>query len=115
MPYPHVNAMATENDTEALSMANKKKPIADLEDALRSDGVRITRQRTAILEVISNSDDHPDAAEVHKRAKEIDDTVSLATVYRLLGALAEKGLVRRHSFEGVPTRFERADEEGHHE
>lgn len=94
---------------------SKKDAVAEFEDALRSEGIRITRQRTAILQVLSDSSDHPDATEVHRRAKEIDETVSLATVYRMLSTLQEKGLVRRHSFEGVPARFESTSDEEHHD
>ncbi|MEO1104759.1 MAG: transcriptional repressor, partial [Pseudomonadota bacterium] len=60
---------------------------AKLEDALRADGVRITRQRAAILKVLAEAEDHPDATELHKRARELDESVSLATVYRTLAAL----------------------------
>lgn len=94
---------------------SKKDAVTEFEDALRSEGIRITRQRTAILQVLSYSSDHPDATEVHRRAKKIDDTVSLATVYRMLSTLQEKGLVRRHSFEGVPARFEPTSDEEHHD
>lgn len=85
-----------------------------LEDALRADGVRITRQRAAILKVLAEAADHPDATELHKRAREVDDSVSLATVYRTLTALEEQGIVHRHSFEGTPSRFETA-EAAHHD
>ena len=77
-----------------------------LEDALRSDGVRITRQRAALLKVLRDADDHPDAPELHRRAREVDDSVSLATVYRTLGVLERQGLVSRLQFEGEPARFE---------
>ncbi|MBJ3775207.1 Fur family transcriptional regulator [Acuticoccus mangrovi] len=80
-----------------------------LEEALRADGVRITRQRAAILKVLSEAEDHPDATELHRRARDIDESVSLATVYRTLTALEEQGIVHRHSFEGTPARFETAD------
>lgn len=79
------------------------------EEALRADGVRITRQRTALLRVLAEARDHPDANELHRRAREIDDSVSLSTVYRTLSALEEQGVVQRHTFEGEPARFETAD------
>ncbi len=85
----------------------------DLEDALRNAGVRITRQRQALLKVLTESDDHPDANEIHRRTQEIDDTVSLATVYRTLAVLEDKGVVQRHAFEGAPARFETADAPHH--
>lgn len=81
----------------------------DLERMLRADGVRITRQRAAILKVLSEAADHPDATELHRRARDIDESVSLATVYRTLAALEAQGMVHRHSFEGTPSRFETTD------
>lgn len=85
----------------------------DLEKALRADGVRITRQRAALLRVLADSDDHPDANELHRRAREIEDTVSLATVYRTLSALEAQGVVQRLAFEGEPARFETTDAPHH--
>ncbi|MGB0854627.1 MAG: transcriptional repressor, partial [Pikeienuella sp.] len=43
-----------------------------LEEALREDGVRITRQRAALLKVLAAAEDHPDAEELHRRARDID-------------------------------------------
>ncbi|MBL9047867.1 MAG: transcriptional repressor, partial [Tabrizicola sp.] len=40
----------------------------DPAQALRSTGVRVTRQREALLKVLTEADDHPDAAELHRRA-----------------------------------------------
>ncbi|MEM8665622.1 MAG: Fur family transcriptional regulator [Pseudomonadota bacterium] len=95
-------------------MTDPLAPASKLEHALRADGVRITRQRAAILKVLALAEDHPDATELHKRAREVDESVSLATVYRTLAALEEQGIVHRHSFEGTPARFETA-EAAHHD
>ncbi|MEL6268048.1 MAG: Fur family transcriptional regulator [Pseudomonadota bacterium] len=84
-----------------------------MEEALRSEGVRLTRQRIAILQVLGAADDHPDANELHRRAQDVDASVSLATVYRTLSVLETKGLVQRHAFEGAPARFETADAPHH--
>jgi Fur family ferric uptake transcriptional regulator len=35
--------------------------------ALRDAGVRITRQRVALLSVLAEAEDHPDAQELHRR------------------------------------------------
>jgi Fur family ferric uptake transcriptional regulator len=88
--------------------ARVKRPT-DYAEALRAEGVRITRQRTALLRVLAEAEDHPDANELHRRAREIDDSVSLSTVYRTLTALEQQGVVQRHTFEGEPARFETAD------
>jgi Fur family ferric uptake transcriptional regulator len=85
----------------------------DLERALREAGLRATRQRSAIVRVLAEAQDHPDAPEVHRRARDLEPAVSLATVYRTLAALAERGVVHRHAFEGAPARFETADAPHH--
>ncbi|QIE56860.1 transcriptional repressor [Pikeienuella piscinae] len=87
-------------------MTNVTTIAKEMEEALRADGVRITRQRAALLKVLAGADDHPDANELHRRAREIEDTVSLATVYRTLSALEAQGVVHRLAFEGEPARFE---------
>lgn len=84
-----------------------------LEDALREEGVRITRQRAALLQVLADAEDHPDAEELHRRARDIDPSLSLSTVYRTLTALEEQGVIHRHAFEGASARFETAAE--HHD
>ena len=83
------------------------------ETALRAAGVRITRQRSVILQVLSEATDHPDAMEVYVRASRQDASVSLTTVYRTLKLLEEKGEIHRHAFEGGPARFEPADADHH--
>jgi Fur family transcriptional regulator, ferric uptake regulator len=94
-------------------MSENRHRVAELEQALRAKGVRITRQRAAILSVLASSEDHPDANELHRRAREIDDSVSLSTVYRTLTVLEDQSVVQRHAFEGAPARFETADAPHH--
>ncbi|SPJ25312.1 Fur family transcriptional regulator [Palleronia abyssalis] len=84
-----------------------------LTDALRSDGIRITRQRAALLEIIATSDDHPDAVELHRRASDEVPGLSISTVYRTLAALEEHGVIQRHQFQGDTARFEHADTAHH--
>jgi len=93
-------------------MSNVAK-ARNYEDSLRSAGVRITRQRKVILQVLSEATDHPDAMELYQRASAKDASVSLTTVYRTLKLLQEKGEIHRHAFEGGPSRFEHADTEHH--
>lgn len=99
-------------------MKHSEKIIRDktgrLTQSLRDGGVRVTRQREVLLQVLAEAADHPDATELHRRAREVDNTVSLATVYRTLSVLEREGVVHRHSFENGGARFEVADE-GHHD
>ncbi|WP_373354644.1 Fur family transcriptional regulator [Pseudoroseicyclus sp. CXY001] len=83
------------------------------DDALRAAGLRVTRQRRAIMAALMSADDHPDVPELHRRVRAEEPTVSLATVYRTLAALSKKGVVQRLSFEGEPARFETSDAPHH--
>jgi Fur family transcriptional regulator, ferric uptake regulator len=96
-----------------LAMKQNKNRVEELEGVLRDGGVRVTRQRAAILKILATAEDHPDASELHRRAKEIDATVSLSTVYRTLSALEQQGVVHRHAFESATARFETADAPHH--
>ncbi|WP_043539150.1 Fur family transcriptional regulator [Salinarimonas rosea] len=99
----------TTRDSESLIEGRAR----ELEEALREKGVRITRQRAALIEVLSRAEDHPDANELHRRAQDLDASVSLSTVYRTLSVLEQQNVVHRHAFEGAPARFEPADAPHH--
>ena len=83
------------------------------EEALRRAGVRITRQRAALLRVLAAAEDHPDATQLHARATKAGAAVSLATVYRTLAALEAQGVILKLEFTGEPARFEPADGSHH--
>jgi Fur family ferric uptake transcriptional regulator len=94
-------------------MAKKAAKRLDYEKELRRQGIRITRQRSIILGILSGTDDHPDALEIFRRAIAIDATISLSTVYRTMKLLGDMGAIHRHAFEGGPSRFEHAGGEHH--
>ncbi|MEM6340235.1 MAG: Fur family transcriptional regulator [Pseudomonadota bacterium] len=87
---------------------------SDEGDALLKDAsLRITKPRQAIARVLVDAEDHPDAEQVWSRARENDPSVSQATAYRTLAVLAEKGLLRTHTFDGSATRYELAERPHH--
>lgn len=90
-------------------MSETQQKTERLTKALRNAGVRITRQRAALLGVLAEANDHPDALELHRRSEERVPGISLSTVYRTLSALEEQGVIQRHQFEGESARFERAE------
>ena len=75
--------------------------------------VRLTDQRKVIAEVMSNSNDHPDVDELHKRINKVDKKISIATVYRTVKLFEESGIVEKHDFKGGKARYEEAPEEHH--
>lgn len=81
----------------------------EMEGVLRKQGVRLTKQRAKLVELLAQAEDHPDANELYARTRAAGETVSLATVYRTLSMLEEGGVIHRHAFEGGGARFEAAD------
>ena len=57
---------------------------SSIEDKCIQKGVRLTEQRKLVAQVMSNSEDHPDVDELHKRINKLDPKISIATVYRTL-------------------------------
>lgn len=55
---------------------------------------RQTRQRQAVLEVVRESHDHPDAAAIYAVVRSRIPSISLGTVYRTLEALASEGAIK---------------------
>lgn len=76
-------------------------------------GLRMTEQRRVIARVLSISEDHPDAEELHRRASAEDPRISLATVYRTVRLFEEAGIIERHDFRDGRSRYEEATEDHH--
>lgn len=95
-----------------MNQSPHRKP--DYEGELRRAGMRITRPRRVILDILMATEDHPDAMEIFQRASAIDSSISLSTVYRTMKLLEGLGAIHRHEFEGGRARFEQAGS-GHHD
>ena len=76
-------------------------------------GLKMTDQRKIIIQVIVDSDDHPDVELVFKRASKIDDKISIATVYRTIRLFQEHGIIEKHEFGGSRSRYEKASDNHH--
>lgn len=84
-------------------------------DALRREGLRLTRSRRTILQVLANSPDHLKVAEIHRRAQTIDAKIGLASVYRTMDLLTRLGLVRQVQMNHRHRHYAPAgDDHGHH-
>ena len=85
----------------------------DIENKCVKKGVRLTEQRKLVAKVMSESDDHPDVDELHKRVNKLDSKISIATVYRTVKLFEETGIVAKHDFKGTKARYEEATSEHH--
>ena len=86
---------------------------SDIQDQCIKKGVRLTDQRKIIARVMSESNDHPDVDELHKRVSKLDNKISIATVYRTVKLFEESGILSKHDFKGNKSRYEQAKDEHH--
>jgi Fur family ferric uptake transcriptional regulator len=64
-----------------------------LRSALKRQGVRLTRQRRVLLDVMDHAEQHLTADAILERAQKIDPRVHRVTVYRTLEMLKSHGLL----------------------
>ena len=83
------------------------------EDLLRAHGLRVTRPRLAVLEVLTEGG-HLEVEDIARKARTRLDSVSTQAVYDVLGALSRAGLARRIEPAGSPARFEARVGDNHH-
>lgn len=82
-------------------------------EQLRTAGLRVTRPRLAVLEVLREGG-HLDVDEIAARARQRLDSVSTQAIYDVLGALSRAGLARRIEPAGSPARYEARVGDNHH-
>lgn len=90
-----------------------KATMDRIEKLCADKGLRMTEQRRIIARVLSVSDDHPDAEELHRRANALDASISLATVYRTVKLFEDSGIIERHDFRDGRARYEEVPDEHH--
>jgi Fur family ferric uptake transcriptional regulator len=86
---------------------------ARIERLCVEQGLKMTGQRRVIARVLSESEDHPDVEELYRRASRLDARISIATVYRTVRLLEERGILERRDFGGGRARYE-PTEHGRH-
>jgi Fur family ferric uptake transcriptional regulator len=83
------------------------------EEQLRARGLRVTKPRLAVLEVLAGGG-HLEVDQIAQRVRDRLDSVSTQAVYDVLGALSRAGLARRIEPAGSPARFEARAGDNHH-
>jgi Fe2+ or Zn2+ uptake regulation protein len=84
---------------------------------LRRSGLKLTPQRMAIVRLFANDPCHPTAQELFDRLRPAFPSMSFATVYNTLDALADAGLaaiVRLPGKRGETARFDPNSAPHHH-
>lgn len=86
----------------------------DVRRALEEAGWRYTRQRAEVLAYLQTACGHPTAEQVFAAVRRILPNISLATVYKALGALVDARLANRIAGDHGPTRYDGRSEPHYH-
>jgi Fe2+ or Zn2+ uptake regulation protein len=90
------------------------KSPAELTEAFRARGLKVTPQRECIFGVLHGSAVHPSAEAVYAAARERMPTMSLKTVYQTLNDLAEMGEIQQLDLGTGASRFDPNVDPHHH-
>ncbi len=90
------------------------KAAQDLRGLLERRGVRATPRRLEVLSELARERDDVTAQELWSRLRERDSRTGLATVYRTLGLLSEKGVVDVLSHHGGEQCYRLCSDSHHH-
>lgn len=81
---------------------------------LLDKGLKITPQRIAILEAIVKLNNHPTAENIIEYIRTNNPNIATATVYKVLDALIENGLLKKVKTEKDIMRYDAHLEKHHH-
>lgn len=87
-------------------MSQEKRDSTWWYEKLRECGYRLTTPRKAMLDVLSNSYDHPSAEEIYFTVHKIHPNIGLTTIYRTLDLFLRTGLIFKFDFGDGKARFE---------
>ncbi|TSE04290.1 transcriptional repressor [Mesorhizobium intechi] len=92
-----------------------RKENVTVDKRVREAGLRPTRQRIALADLLfAKGDRHLSAEELHEEALAAGVPVSLATVYNALHQFTQAGLLRILAVEGAKTYFDTNTSDHHH-
>ncbi len=97
-----------------MTMDSKTRSQENSRQLLSASGLRFTRQRALIMEIIRRGQGHLDADEVYRQARKKEPRLSLSTVYRSLHKLKELGLVDELHFDENHHHYEVKPASEHH-
>ena len=88
--------------------------VGEMLACVRSSGLKLTPQRLAIVRELAADPTHPTAQELFERLRAAQPTMSFATVYNTLDALAAAGLCASLSLSPGAARFDPNMRPHHH-
>ena len=101
--------MASERDNELTGdglMSACESRLDHVIEKLKKQGLRLTPQRIAIVEILVNSCEHPGVDQIYREVIGKFPTTSLATVYKTVALLKELGEVAEMGFGDENNRYD---------
>lgn len=80
--------------------------LEELKQILRDRHIQVTQQRLEVLRVLRELNTHVTVEDVVAALKEKDITLTLASVYNILGIFEKKGLIMKIGAAGEPVIFD---------
>jgi len=75
-------------------------------EGMKKRGLKMTRQRLEIIDILAREKSHPSAAAILAEARKKAPTISLSTVYLTLDNLKRAGLIKELEFDDRDSRYE---------
>ncbi len=86
----------------------------EISKKLVEKGLKVTPQRMAILEAITKLNNHPTAENIIEFIRQNNPHIATATVYKVLDALTDNGLIKKVKTEKDIMRYDAIIESHHH-
>ena len=86
----------------------------EIRNKLAEKGLKVTPQRTVILEAIVKLHNHPTAENIIDFIRKSNPNIATATVYKVLDALTENGLIKKVKTDRDIMRYDGITENHHH-
>ena len=75
-------------------------------DKLKKNNLKLTRQRLAIVEALSNDRSHSSARAIFEKVRQTVPSISLSTVYFTLNLFKNEGAIKELEFYDMENRYE---------
>ena len=80
--------------------------MEELKEILRDNHIQVTQQRLEVLKVLRELNTHVTVDDVVSALKKKEITLTLASVYNILGIFEKKGLIMKIAAAGEPVIFD---------
>ncbi len=105
--------MAAAGDPTPPLAGVHQDPPPEWSQALRAAGLRVTRQRVAVIEAVERRP-HGTIEDILDEVRADLPTITIQSVYFVMNSLVTAGLVRKLDLPGSPARYEVQDHDNHH-